>query len=349
MPPKVVIVILNWNGLADTLECLESIRRLAYANFAVLVVDNGSSSDEAGQLEKCDIVTRLVRSPVNLGYAGGANLGIRNALDMRADYVWLLNNDTIVGPDSLATLVVLGEEHDYIGLLSPVIYHYDARESVQVAVMEIDFRRNTLRFVRSIEESVVGPHGEGFALPGVALLVKRKVLEELGGFDERFFAYFEDTDFSVSALAAGFGTRLAKEARVYHKYGRSLGGRESSVREYLFTRNYYLFWTKHTTGRWRRVTLRFGYVAWVLECAVSERKAGRVVSAEHILAGGWDALRGRWGSWAHMGRLPRHLDRLLTRWVLDWHPYFWIALLRGDYHFIRRQTRARLGRGGDIV
>jgi GT2 family glycosyltransferase len=345
VPPKVGIVILNWNGLSDTLECLTSVRRLAYTNVDVIVVDNGSHGDDARQIEDCDVVSTVVRSPVNLGYAGGSNLGIRTALQRGADYVWLLNNDAIIEPDSLTKLVAFGERYTRIGLLSPVIYHYETPESVQLTGTRVDLERQTYRILRSIDEADIGPRGEGFALAGTALLIKRKALECIGGFDERFFAYVEDTDYSTAAMAAGFDTALVREARVYHKYGRSLGGRESPERDYLFTRNMYLFWTKHLKGRLRRITLPVKYVAWVLEGVVDARNRGQHVSAAYISAGGWDALRGHWGSWENRGKPPRWVETALTRSILKWHPYFWIALLHGNWRRIAREALARLLRG----
>ena len=346
-PPKVVVVIINWNGLQDTLECLESVGRLHYANVETLVIDNGSDPVEARRIEQSTVVRRVVRSPVNLGSTGGANLGFRDALQMGAEYVWFLNNDVVVDPDSLTKLVALGEQHSRIGLLSPVIYHYDEQQSVQLTGTKVDFEHEAQKILRSLDEADIGPDGEGFALAGTALLIKRRVLERVGGFDERLFAYVEDTDYSVSAMAAGFDTALVRDARVYHKYGRSLGGRESPVREYLYTRNMYLFWTKHLKGRWRRRTYPVRYVAWVLERAVYARRRGQPESTEYILAGGWDALRGKWGSWETRGRLPRWIEKGLTRWILDWHPYFWTLLLRGDCRGFARGVATRLRKARD--
>jgi GT2 family glycosyltransferase len=342
VPPKVVIVILNWNGLPDTLECLDSIGRLTYPNFEVIVVDNGSRLDDASRIGECTIVGRVLKSPVNLGYAGGSNLGIRSALDMRADYVWLLNNDVVVEPDSLMKLVSAGETHARIGLLSPVIYHYENRAMVLLTGTFVDLELEVYRVLRSLDETEIGQRGQDFALGGTALLLKRSVVDRIGGFDERFFAYVEDTDFSVSAMTAGFGTALVRGARVYHKYGRSLGGRDSPVREYLLTRNMFLFWTKHLDGRWRRLSYPARYLAWVIERAVDERSQGHEANSSLILAGAWDALRGRWGSWESRGSLPPWLEKSLTRWVLDWHPFFWSALLRGDLRHILREMVTRL-------
>ena len=119
--PSVFIVVLNWNGLADTLECVRSLDAIEYQNRTVVVVDNGSANAEADQLEAARPGLIVLRSRENLGYAGGNNLGIRLALERGADYVWLLNNDTIVNPGCVTELVATGERDPQAGILSPVV------------------------------------------------------------------------------------------------------------------------------------------------------------------------------------------------------------------------------------
>src|SRR3972149_12039405 len=97
--PRVSVVVLNWNGLADTRECLESLKAVSYPDYRVIVIDNGSREDEARALQSAfGDFARVVRSETNLGFAGGANIGIREALSQGSDYVLLLNNDTTVDP-----------------------------------------------------------------------------------------------------------------------------------------------------------------------------------------------------------------------------------------------------------
>jgi len=115
--PKVEIIILNWNRFRDTAECLESVFRIRYPNFSVVVVDNGSEDDSAAQVENTFDRVTLIRNRENLGYAEGNNVGIRHALENGADYVWLLNNDTVVDREALAALVDLAERDRGIGIL----------------------------------------------------------------------------------------------------------------------------------------------------------------------------------------------------------------------------------------
>src|SRR5262245_37545143 len=119
--PSVHIVILNWNGLDDTLECLESIRRLTYDNVTTIIVDNGSADDQAGDIEKAFPDAVVLPQSENLGFCGGCNVGIQYALENGSDYVMLLNNDTIVSEDLVAKLLDGFQVHADAAAVSPVI------------------------------------------------------------------------------------------------------------------------------------------------------------------------------------------------------------------------------------
>jgi hypothetical protein len=147
-------------------------------------------------------------------------------------------------------------------------------------------------------------------------------------------------------VVAGFDTRVVREASVFHKYGRSLGGRDAPAREYLFTRNFYLFWRTHLKG-WRRLSYPARYASWVLGRVLDARQCGRSVIAEYMLSGGWDALRGHWGSWEQRGKVPPIVEGLLNRWVLGWHPYFWIQLLAGNIGSVSAELVRRLWKRED--
>jgi len=117
-PPKVCIIVLNWNGLSDTVECLESLRKLGYSNYGVIVVDNASKGDDVEVLkQRYGGYVYLIKNDRNYGFAEGNNIGIRYALgNLKPDYYFLLNNDTVVAPDVLDELVAVGERDDRIGV-----------------------------------------------------------------------------------------------------------------------------------------------------------------------------------------------------------------------------------------
>ncbi|HEU4439325.1 MAG TPA: glycosyltransferase family 2 protein, partial [Methylomirabilota bacterium] len=291
-PPAVWVVVLNWKGAADTLDCLQSLKRLRYPNAAAVVVDNGSGAGEADGIEATGLACAVLRQPENRGYAAGCNVGIRHALERGADYVWLLNNDTVVDPRCLDALVAAGERDARVGLLSPVLYDYDAPHAIQFAGTVVDLPGERRPTLTSLDDPAVRAHEGRLALWGTALLVKRRVVEAVGLLDERYFAYVEDMDYCVRAMAAGFRTRLVRDASVYHKHGFRIADREGPFREYLVTRNEYLFWTTHLHG-WQRWSYRMRYIPWVLRRVIDAGLEGRPGAEEFIASGGWDALRGR--------------------------------------------------------
>jgi GT2 family glycosyltransferase len=340
--PKVTIVILNWNGLGDTLECLGSLAGLCYQNFEIVVIDNGSDPREAEKIKVAFPAVAVLRHQNNLGYAAGNNRGIRHALERGTDYVWLLNNDTAVAPNCLAELVAAAECHQRAGLLSPVIYHYASPFDIQFSGIILDRRQEVWITLKSLRDAHVASQAGPVYLWGTALLVKRQVVDTIGLLDERYFAYHEDLDYCLRATAAGFQTRVVPEAVLRHKSARSLG-EDSPVKEYLLVRNSYLLWSTHQTG-WRRYTYPRRYLAWVLTRVVAARQAGKHAIADHVLDAAWDAFHGRWGSWEVRRQMPRALRLFLLNYLLAWHPYLWIMLIAGDLKGVTSQAFRRLAR-----
>jgi hypothetical protein len=342
--PKVFIVILNWNGISDTLECLRSLMQLTYPRWQAIVVDNGSHCDEAAVIETNFPAVTVVRNRKNLGYAAGNNVGIRHAVEHSADYIWLLNNDTVVAPDSLSELIEAGQKHMHVALLSPVIYHYEHPEEIQFAgsVLEPDWEELTT--LRSVEEAEKYQRARSLTLWGTALLLKREVIDMVGHLNEQYFAYHEDLDYCLRALAAGFRTRVEPAAAVFHKSGRALGSEESPLKEYLLVRNWYLFWRSYLRGR-RRRSYPARYISWVLNRALNWKRAGQAARAAHALDGAWDALHGRFGPLDSRGAMPQRLRRFLLDGLLSWHPYLWIRLL-GSEPVLGEAVSRLLRRGG---
>ena len=339
--PWVFIVVLNWNGFADTVECVRSLDALTYGKRTVVVVDNGSANAEADRLESALPGITVLRSGENLGYAGGNNLGIRYALDQGAEYVWLLNNDTVVDPRCVTELVAAGEREPLVGILSPVIYEYEDGDRIQFSGTVLDRAREEQQTLRSLSALEAASAQGPVLLWGTALFMKRRTAETVGLLDERYFAYHEDVDYCLRVLAAGLHTRVVPSARMSHKAGRSLGSDSSPVREYLMVRNWYLLWSTHLTG-WQRRSYTRRYLAWALERALNAQRDGNAVLAAHTLDGIWDGLRGHWGPWQGKGRMPTALRVFLSRGLLAWHPYFWLLLLSGSAS-MRRIMAKRFG------
>lgn len=297
--PRVAVVVLNWNGLADTLECLESLARLDYPAYEVVVVDNGSTDGSPAAIRERFPEVTLIETGENLGYAGGNNAGLRYAWQQEVDYVLLLNNDTEVASASLRLLVEAAEVDPRIGIAGPTIYYHDRPDVVWSAGGAIDWRRGTTWMVgldeRDTGQFGVGPRQVDF-VTGCALLVKRPVLEQVGLLDERFFLYYEEVEWCVRARRAGFEIVHVPQAHVWHKIMPGAQA-DSPLVHYYMTRNRLLF-LKTTGAGWRVWThvLLAEYLRTLLSWSTLPRWRGtRGAMRRAMLRAIGDAWRGQWG------------------------------------------------------
>ncbi|MGH7146326.1 MAG: glycosyltransferase family 2 protein [Nitrospiraceae bacterium] len=333
--PCVHIVILNWNGLNDTLECLQSVSELEYKNRQVVVIDNGSEDSSCEKIRAKHPHITLLENKVNLGYTGGNNVGLRYALENGADYVWLLNNDLIVNRDCLKRLVSAAETDPNIGLISPVISYDYARIPFNYYGLLVDRKVCRLEPVKTPSAWEDDELTRNLLVIGTALLVRSSVVRRIGYLDERYFAYHEDLDYSLRAIGGGFRTFLEPQAFVHHKGSRSLG-EDSPIKAYLLKRNYYLLWTERLHG-WQKYSFCAQYLRQTLREAVECKTRGMELTACAYLDGAWSALCGRYGNWRQAREMPRALMR-----GLFWHPYFWISLLEGHFGAIMCECTRRL-------
>lgn len=234
--PKVYIILINWNGASDTLECLTSIKRLSYPNYEIIVVDNGSSDNSVTSIKERHPEVITIESQNNLGFSGGNNLAINFALKNGADYVWLLNNDTVVDNDALSHLVRTASQSVENGIVGSVIYNYADREIIQFSDAAIDwkkakFRISTLHHVKTFEAECAH---------GCSMLVSRQVCLSIGLLDEKYFLYVEELDWCVRARNAAFKCLIEPKSRVYHKLSASVNktGGKGIVFNYYNTRNF---------------------------------------------------------------------------------------------------------------
>ena len=216
-PRSVWIVVLNWNGLADTLACLQSLQQLHYPERRIVVVDNGSTDGSVDALRsaRSNSGFELIEAGRNLGYAGGNNLGIRHALEHGAELVWILNNDTTVASDALDLLVEATLADDRVGIAGSVLYHADEPDRIQAWG---GGRIGLLGVARTSS----APADRLDFVNGASMLVRSEVFEEIGLLDEHFFFFMEDADFSRTAARRGWRLAVAEGAAVRHKVGASV-------------------------------------------------------------------------------------------------------------------------------
>ena len=337
--PKVITIILNWNGKEDTLECLHSLQRSSYTNFTTIVVDNGSTDGSVLAIRKAFPDLVVIINPDNLGFTGGNNIGIRHALENGADYVWLLNNDTIVEPDTLAKLVAKAESSPSTALLSPVIHWHDDPDSIQFYLSYVDWGTyNIINFSQEEQERYAG-RSMDYSLWGTALFIKRQVLEKLGGLDDRFFAYAEDAEYCMRASREGFGIAVDPTSRIFHKNSRATGSNTSPLQCFLRIRNQYFLWRTYLRG-WDRVSFLRKYLGDAMEMSGGLYQTNQAVSLDYCLDGVWCAFRNISGPYNGQVRMPKALKGFWMRF-LKFHPFFWSHLIQGDYRRIFREIRFR--------
>ncbi len=242
-PPRVAIIVLNWNGRDDTLACLASLSQLDYSIYEVIVVDNGSGDDSVAAIRAAYPQVTLIETGDNLGYVGGNNVGLKFAKKMGAKYALLLNNDTEVAPDFLSLLVEVAEADPAVGIVGPTIYYFDQPNVIWSAGGAIDWARGSTQMV-GLNDVDRGQFGNSPRLvdfvTGCALLIKISLVEQVGLLDPRFFAYYEETEWCVRVTRAGFKILHVPPAKIWHKI--SPIAREASPQvHYYMTRNRLLF------------------------------------------------------------------------------------------------------------
>lgn len=218
---RVAIIILNWNGYRDTIECLESVANLTYKHFEVVLVDNGSVDDSIEKIEAYIALSAtkiiLLKNRKNKGFAGGVNTGIRYALDHKFAHVALLNNDAVVDKKWLEELVS-DMADDTTGIVTGLLASRNGKRIDSTgefySIWGLSFPRN-----RGDKIDQAPKAGRVFGATGGASLYRTDVFREIGLFDETFFAYYEDVDISFRSQLAGWRISYTPKAIAYHNHG----------------------------------------------------------------------------------------------------------------------------------
>ena len=272
--PQVAIIVLCWNGVSDTLECLRSLRGVDYPDLRVIVVDNGSTDDTFDAVSDQFPEVELIQTGENLGFAGGNNVGILHAIETGADAVLLLNNDTVVDANFLRPLVDTLYQSEAIGATNPTIYYYDEPKVIWAAGGRLDWITG-VAYQRHLNEVDLGQLKEPEEIDygvGTALLIKREAIEATGLLDPNFYLYYEETDWCCRARDAGYSTVLVPSSKIWHKISKSIG--EGNPRQaYYFSRNRLLFLSKRGSGGIRMAGVMAGYAR--MAAAMAVRGEGR--------------------------------------------------------------------------
>jgi hypothetical protein len=233
---------LNWNGLDDTRACLESLRSVTYPRQRIIIVDNASINDEASTLEaEYSGFIELIRNDRNLGFAGGANVGIRAALTAGTDYVLLLNNDVTVAPDFMDAMVAAAGRYKRLAALSPRAYFHEPRDVIYSTGGTVNVWTGVARQVGrgEADRGQFDKAARRDYADGLCMLIPVEAIERVGLLDEEYFAYWEETDWCVRARDKGLRCYYVPEAKVWHKAERSR--KASDAFNYHYRRNALMF------------------------------------------------------------------------------------------------------------
>ena len=244
---KTAIIILNYNGFPYILDCLKSLS-LHHCFIApllqIIVVDNSSTDRSVEKIKKKFPKIKIIQNQTNLGFAGGNNVAIKYALKNNFDNIMLLNPDTIVEKNFLKPLLQLIKSNKEIGIVSPILKGKEGNKTIFALGAELNpiLGRTKHLHVKRAPLSAVKQE----LISGCAMMIRKEVFEKIGLFDERFFLYFEDSDFCLRARKAGFKIYVEPKSVVLHKCSSSLGGFSLKKIKYVLWSNFLfdLKWVK---------------------------------------------------------------------------------------------------------
>ncbi len=242
---RLSIITINYNGLKDTCELIDSIP--FNDNMEVIVVDNASTQDEASILSERYPQVKVIRSHQNLGFAGGNNVGIKAA---KGQYILLINNDTYFKKYNIDALINRLESSDKIGIVCPKLRFAWTNHPIQFAgytpLSPITIRNQAIGFGESDHGQYDTAHPTPYA-HGAAMLVKREAMDKVGLMPECYFLYYEELDWSMMFTRAGYEIWYDPACTVYHKESQTTG-QNSPLRTYYITRNRLLFVKRNYQG-----------------------------------------------------------------------------------------------------
>ncbi len=297
--PLVAVVVLNTNRREDTLACLASLAALDYARHEVLLLDNASTDGSVAAVKAQFPSVRIHALTDNRGYAGNNNVGIEAAMALGAEWILVLNEDTVLAPTCLSELMQAAGHDSRIGVLGPMVYHHDEPDVIQSAGGILDHHWTS-------GHAGQNEHDRGqFATPrrvdwisGCAIAVRRQAIEQVGALDERFFYYWEETEWCLRIARAGWSIVHVPAAKLWHK-GVTRDYRPGPSVAYYNTRNRLFMMAKHRAPLVAWIAVWSALARTLLSYTVRPRWRDRRASRNAIWWGAVDFVQGR------LGQMPR--------------------------------------------
>lgn len=251
MKRRVFLIAINYNGLSDTLEFIDSVKKINYQNYQIIIVDNASNKEDVSVIDCIEGVT-LLRAEENLGFSGGNNLGIMYALEHGADYIVLINNDTLVEPDFLTHAVDYLDQHSDVGIVTGKIMYEENRNHFWFAGGKLNYLRGRAYHYGSNEEDL-GQYDQTQQISfctGCLMVIPVEALKIVGPMREDYFLYYEDTEYSARFTENKYKMVYLPSVKIYHKVSASTGG-GSVLYHYYNWRNRLYFIEEHVHG-WKK-------------------------------------------------------------------------------------------------
>jgi GT2 family glycosyltransferase len=295
--PTLAIILVNWNGSADTVRCLKSIHSSDFTDYVTIVVDNGSSAEQLAALQECEVDFVLIETGENLGYTGGNNVGIRYAQEREIKYVLLLNNDTIIESSALTNLITSADAEPNVGIFSPKILFYPQSTLIWSAGTYLN-RWLLMGYLTGYKEEDKGQFNQAKELDyvtGCAMLIRVSVINDIGLLSDDYFAVCEDLDFCLRAQEAGYRVKYIPSASVWHVESASSGGVDAPQYVYYQTRNYFLFHNQWSKGLMQLFSSQVFYLSCLIKRSLVFLMHGKWKSIIGIIYGVRDVLLGKLG------------------------------------------------------
>jgi hypothetical protein len=296
--PLVFAVILNTNRREDTLACLASLYASTYPNSKVIVLDNRSTDGSVEAIRSAFPDIDVVDLKNNLGYAGNNNVGVEMALRQGADWVWVLNEDTVFDADCLTRLVEVGEADPKVGIVGPMVYHHDEPGVIQSAGGMLGKFWQSRHLGQN--EADHGQYRDPLQvewISGCAILVRRAVIEQVGALDSKFFIYWEETEWCIRASRGGWRIVHVPSARLWHK-GVQRNYQPKPAFFYYGTRNHLYTLAKHKAPASAWLYTIFQMFRTLLSWTIKQRWRSRKDHRNAMWRGVMDFLQHR------VGRMP---------------------------------------------
>lgn len=281
---SVAIILLNWNGFEFTKACIDSLFQTIDRNFEIILVDNGSEDSSLQNLMRLYPDLHFLKSPTNLGFTGGNNLGIIYAKERGFEYILLLNNDTVVERDFLGPLVERLKNCTACAAVQPLIYYMHDREKPWNAGGRY---QNWLAKSKTLYTVADKTHAyPADWISGCAFMVKSSVIQQIGVLDNLYFAYFEDVDWSLRMKKAGYILEIVPTSRIYHEAGASSKSKTVGSEGFLNPQVHYLNVRNQLFQIRKYATFPFGMIAWPYHLC----KIG-LYAIYFMVRGRWEKLR----------------------------------------------------------